>query len=144
MLESQHKRATFCSHQVPRVNGHDDKQRTHVEHQDTQWYGVDSARDRFLRIFRFASRNTDDFNAAIGKHHHLQRHNHAYPAIAEEAAVGPQIVDPRCLAAVANPPHDDANTGSNHDDDGGNFEEREPEFKLAEHLHAHQVDGAND
>ena len=47
------------------------------------------------------------------------------------------------LAAVTNTPHDDTDTGSNHDDDGGNFKEREPELQFAKHFHAHQVDGTD-
>ena len=47
------------------------------------------------------------------------------------------------LPAVANPPNDDTETGDNHDDNGGDFEEREPELQLTKHLHAHQVDGAD-
>ena len=45
------------------------------------------------------------------------------------------------LPAVANPPDDDAETGDNHDDDSGDFKEREPELQLTEYLHAHQVYG---
>ncbi len=72
----------------------------------------------------------------------MQRHYHAKPAVTEEAAVAPQVMNTGRLPAVANPPDDDAETGDNHDDDGGDFKEREPEFQLTEDLHAHQVYGA--
>ena len=62
----------------------------------------------------------------------------AKPAVTEEAAVAPQVMNTGRLPAVANPPDDDAETGDNHDDDGGDFKEREPEFQLTEYLHAHQ------
>ena len=48
------------------------------------------------------------------------------------------------LPAVADAPDDDADAGRDHDDDGGDLEEREPELQLAEYLDAHQVDGADD
>lgn len=48
------------------------------------------------------------------------------------------------LPAVANSPHNDADTRDNHDNNGGDFEEGEPKLQLTEHLDAHQVDGAND
>ena len=47
------------------------------------------------------------------------------------------------LSAVADTPDNDAETGNNHDDDGGNFKEREPKLQLAEDLNTHQIDGAD-
>jgi len=144
MLEGQDKRATVGTHLIPRVDGHDHKQRTHIKHQNTHRHRVDGARNGFLRVFRFPGSNTDNLDTAVGEHHHLQRHHHAEPAVAEEATVAPEVMDPGRLPAVANPPDDDPETGHNHDDNGGDLEEGEPELQLAEHLHAHQVDGAND
>ena len=144
MLERQHERATGSANLIPRVDRHNDEQRTDVEHQNTHRHGVNRTRNRFLRIFRFTGGNPDNFDPTISKHHHLQRHHHPKPAVTEEAAVAPQVMNTGRLPAVANPPDDDAETGDNHDDDGGDFKEREPEFQLTEYLHAHQVYGAND
>ncbi len=144
MLEGQHKRATVSAHLVPRVDGHNDEQRPHIEHQNTHRHGVDGAWNGFLRIFRFPGGDTDNLDTAISEHHHLQRHHHAEPAVAEEATVAPEVMDTGWLTAVANSPDDDAETGHNHDDDGGDLEEGEPELQFAKHLHAHKVNGADD
>ncbi|MDI5166025.1 hypothetical protein MJL22_26485, partial [Salmonella enterica subsp. enterica serovar Montevideo] len=37
--------------------------------------------------------DTDNLNPAVSEHHHLQRHDHSQPAIAEEAAVAPQVMN---------------------------------------------------
>ena len=143
MLEGQHKRATVGPHLVPRIDRHNDEQRTHIEHQNTHRHRVDGARNGFLRVFGFPGGDPDDLNPAVGEHHHLERHHHAEPAVAEEATVAPEVMNTGWLAAVTDPPDDDAETGHNHDDDGGNLEEGEPEFQFTKDLHAHQVDGAD-
>ena len=144
MLEGQDEGAAVGSHLIPRVDGHNDEQRADVEHQNAHRHRVDGARNGFLRVLRLTGGNADDFDAAVSEHHHLQRHHHSQPAVAEEAAVAPQVMNPRRLAAVADPPDNDAEPGEDHDDNGGHFEEREPELQLAKHLDAHQVDGADD
>ncbi|BAK10363.1 hypothetical protein PAJ_0283 [Pantoea ananatis AJ13355] len=144
MLERQNKRAAVSADLIPRVNGHDDKQRAHVKHQDTHRNRVDSAWDRGCRIFGLTRRNTDDFNAAVGKHHHLQRQQHPNDTVGKKAAIGPQVMDTGRLAAVANPPDDHAKPGQNHHNNGRDLKEREPELHLTKHLHAHQIDRADD
>ena len=89
MLERHNERATVGTHLVPRVDRHNDEQRPHIKHQDTHWYGIDSARNRFFRVFGFACGNPDNLNPAVSEHHHLQRHHHAEPAVAEEATIAP-------------------------------------------------------
>ncbi len=143
MLESQDKRAAVGAHLVPRVDGHNHKQRAHVEHQDTHRHRVDGARNRLLRIFRFPGGDADNLDSAIGEHDHLERHDHPKPAVAKEAAVAPQVMDAGWLPTVADTPDDDAETGEDHDDNGRDLEEGEPELQLAKHLHAHQVNGAD-
>ena len=71
MLERQNERATVSADLVPRVNRHDDEQRPHVKHEDTHRYGIDGARNRFFRVFGFASGNPNNLNPAVGEHHHL-------------------------------------------------------------------------
>ena len=52
-------------------------------------------------------------------------------------------MDAGWLPTVADTPDDDAETGEDHDDNGRDLEEGEPELQLAKHLHAHQVNGAD-
>ncbi len=144
MLEGEHERAAVGADLVPGIDRHDHEQRAHVEHQNAHRHRVDGAGNGLLRIFGFTGGDTDDFDTAVGKHHHLQRHHHANPAVAEEAAVAPEVMDPGRLPAVADPPDNDADTGGDHHDNGGDLEEGEPELELAEDLDAHQVDGADD
>ncbi len=143
MLEGQDKRAAVGAHLVPRVDRHNHEQRADIKHQNTHRHRVDGARNRLLRLLRFTGGDTDDFDTAVGEHHHLQRHHRAQPAVTEEAAVAPEIADAGRLPAVADTPDDDAETGGDHDDNGGDFKEREPELQLAEDFYAHQVDSAD-
>ncbi|MNP60745.1 hypothetical protein D3C76_1558540 [compost metagenome] len=71
MLESQHERTAVGTHLIPRVDRHNDKQRTDVEHQDTPRYRVDGLGNGGFRVLGFTGSDTDNLDTAVGEHHQL-------------------------------------------------------------------------
>ena len=146
-VENLYKRTALATDLRPRVNGHQYKQGQHVEQQDTQRHGVDRFGDHTFRVFGLTGRDANDFNAAEREHHHRKRGNQPAHAIGHKATERPQIADPGrggvCTARAADAKQHDAETGQNHRHDGGDFEQRQPEFHLAKDFDAAQVQAAN-
>ncbi|MNH03451.1 hypothetical protein D3C79_627140 [compost metagenome] len=100
-----------------------------------------------MRVLGFAGGDTDHLDAAEGEHHHGERSDHAAHAIGEEAAMAPQVAHCRqrlAGAAQLDTEHQHGGTCEDHRDDGGDFQQRQPELQFAKHPHAAQVQGANE
>ena len=142
-FERHHEGAAGGADFIPWVDRQDDEQRADIENQDAPEHRIDGVGNRFLRVRRFAGRQADHFHAQVGKHHHLQRHQHALRAIREETAMRPQVRDADGHAAVAQTEDDHARAADDHQDDGDDLDQGEPELELAVGFHGQQVDRAH-
>lgn len=142
-LEGHHKRAALGADFIPRVDRQDHEQRTDVEQQNAPEHRADGIGDGLLRVLRFTGGQADHFHAEVGKHHHLQGHQHALHAIGHKAAVGPQVGNPQRHAVVTETKGNDADTADNHGNDGDDLDQGEPELELTEGFYRDQVDRAH-
>ena len=144
-VEDLHERAALAANLWPWVDRHQHKQGQHVEQQDPQGHRIDRPWNHPLWVLGFTGSDTDDLDAAECEHHHRQGGNHTADAIRHETTVGPQVAQAgSCFSAGrADAEEHDAKTAEDHRDDGGDFQQRQPELHLAEDLDVAQVQPAD-
>ena len=97
----------------------------------------------FLGLVSFAGGNSDHLHAKICKHHHLQSHQHAKPAVGEKPAMFPEIADACSDTVIAQAEHNHAGAGHNHHHNRDHFNHGKPEFEFAVGFDSCQIDGAH-
>ena len=142
IVEDHHERAAVGFHLDPRIERQQYHQRTDVKQQNAVHHLIDRFRNAFLRIARFSGRNPDKLKPAKGEHNDCQRHDKPVPAGRQEAAVFPQVVDVRTLAAMTG--EQQPQTKADHPDNRQHFYQRKPELGFTVKAHVYQVDGVDD
>ena len=130
-LKGDYERTAHVADFIPWIDGHDDTKGEDIENQNTPEDFVDGFLDGGFRIVGFAGGDADDFNAQVGVHDHDESHQGAADAIGEEAAIGPEVCDAGGDAAIADTENNHAGAADDHEDDGADLDQGEPEFKFA-------------
>ena len=99
-VENKDKRAGIRRDTRPRHQGKQNRQRTHIENQDT----VDNLVGRFgnalLRVIRFCCGDPDQLQPTEREHNNSHHHHQTGEAMRQEASLVPQVADAGLRAAV--------------------------------------------
>ena len=130
------------AHLIPGGHHHDGRERRHVEEHDANGDGVDGLRQGVVRVVGLGDSRADHLDTDEGEEGDLEAAEEAGESGREEAAVAPQVRDRGRGALGIDGTHGDH--AETHDDQGydrDDLDERKPEFRLAEGLDRHGVEG---
>jgi hypothetical protein len=115
-----------------------------VEHGDAEDHGVDGFGHDFFGVFGFAGGGADEFDGGVGEQDALHEDDHGQDAVGEDAAVVGDEADADWLAVHGGAEDDEVGAGDEEDDQGGDFDQGEPEFHFAEDFDGDEVQGEDD
>ncbi len=110
-----------------------------VEHGDPEDHGVDGLGHDLFRVFGFSGCGAHELNGGVSEQHALHEDNHGQQAVGEDTAVVRDEAEAHLLAVHGSAEDDEVGADDEEDHQGGDLDQGEPEFHLAEDLHRDQV-----
>ena len=112
-----------------------------VEHGDAEDHGVDGLGHDLFRVFGFAGGGADQFDRGVGEQDALHEDDHGQQAVGEDAAVVRDQAEAHFLAVHGGAEDDEVGADQQEGHQRGHLDQGEPEFHLAEDLHARRGSG---